>query len=117
MYFGDVAEHICASRFLSGLANGGVQTATMLYLAQIADDNIRGILGTTSQMTRCLGTLLAFVLGAYINYVQMSLVFVGVTILFTITFYGKPSTPQHFLKIGATKVRNFCQIYVSMKFQ
>lgn len=105
MYFGDVAEHIYASRFLSGLAGGGVQTAMMLYLSQIADDNIRGILGTTSQLSRCFGTLLAYTLGAYINYVQLSLVFIGVTMLFAISFYGKPSTPQYFLKNGAIKVR------------
>lgn len=106
MYFGDVAEHIYASRFLSGLAGGGVQTTMMLYLSQIADDDIRGILGTTSQLTRCVGTLMAYILGAYMNYVQLSLVFIGVTMLFTISFYGKPSTPQYFLKNGAIKVRS-----------
>lgn len=105
MQFGNVAEHIYTSRYLSGLAGGGVQTTMMLYLSQIADDDIRGMLGTISQLTRCFGTLVAYVLGAYFNYIQMSIIFIGVTMVYVISFYRSPSTPQHLLNIGAINVR------------
>lgn len=104
MYFGSAAEHIYLSRFVSGIAGGGGQATMMLYLSQIADDDIRGILGTVGQLIRCLGTLVAYVLGAYMNYIHMSVVFMVITAAFVISFYGKPSTPQHLLKYGHIQV-------------
>lgn len=47
---------------------------------------------------RSLGVLIAFSLGAYFNYITLSLFFMGVTATFLITFIFVPSTPQHFLQ-------------------
>lgn len=105
MYFGNVAEHLYASRFLSGLTAGGVQTTIMVYIAQIADDNNRGMLGSLVQAFRSGGILVAYVLGAYLDYIGMSMVFFGITVFFIICFFGRPSTPQYYLEIKAYEVQ------------
>lgn len=115
LFYGTVAEHLYASRFMSGMAGGGVQTAVMLYLSQVADDDIRGSLGVLSQLMRCFGTLFAFVLGTYLDYVEMAVVFASVTIIFVISFIGMPSTPVYLLQIGAPDVQAPIDMHVNWK--
>lgn len=106
MLYGTVAEHIYASRFLSGLAGGGIQTAMTYYIAEISDDSIRGMLGTSYQLSRCFGILFAYILEVYINYIQLSVIMIVLTLLYAITFVLVPPTPQYLLKIGAEEVCN-----------
>lgn len=106
LIFGSTAEYIVLSRFFTGVVGGGAQTCTALYFAEIADDNIRGKLSTSYALSRNMGILLAYVIEIYINYVQLSMICVAVCVLFTITYYGLPSTPKYLLQIGADDVRN-----------
>lgn len=77
-----------------------------LYLSQIADDNIRGKLGTSYLLSRNFGILFAYILGMFINYIEMSKVFIGITALFAISFAFLPETPTYLLQIGAEDVSN-----------
>lgn len=104
MLFGTTAEHLCASRYLTGVVGGGIQTCLTLYIAEIADDNIRGKLGTSYQLSRNMGILLAYTLGIFINYIQVSMVCIGITAIFAISFVCLPATPQYLLRIGADDV-------------
>lgn len=104
MLYGTIAEHIYVSRLLSGMAGGGIQTVMTIYFAEISDDSIRGILGTSYQLSRCFGILIAYTLEVYINYIQLSVIMVGLTLLYACTFFVMPQTPQYLLKIGAEDV-------------
>lgn len=104
LLFGTIAEHICVSRFLTGVIGGGAQTCLTLFIAEIADDHIRGKLGTSAQLSRNMGILLAYVLGIFINYVQVSMIYIAISVLFVISFICVPPTPQYLLRIGADEV-------------
>lgn len=110
---GSASEYICAARFLGGVSGGGGQICSALYFAEIANDNIRGKLSTTYILSRSIGTLLAYVLGIYMNYIQASIVYIAISLAFAISFIFVPATPQHLLRIGANDVRipfNPCRI-------
>lgn len=85
---------------MTGLVGGAAQTCTALYFAEIADDNIRGKLSTTYSLLRNSGVLLGYVLGVYLNYTQASMVYIGISVLFVISFICVPATPQYLLQIG-----------------
>lgn len=104
LLFGTIAEHICVSRFLTGVIGGGAQTCLTLFIAEIADDHIRGKLGTSAQLSRNMGILLAYVLGIFINYVQVSMIYIAISVLFVISFICVPPTPQYLLRIGSDEV-------------
>lgn len=104
LIFGPVAEYIILSRFLTGVIGGGAHTCTALYFAEIANDNIRGKLSTTYSLLRNSGVLLGYVLGIYVNYIQASMIYIGISILFGISFFFVPATPQYLLRIGADDV-------------
>lgn len=88
------------------MVGGGIHTCMSLYLSEIADDHIRGKLGTSYQLSRNLGILFAYILGMFMNYIQMSKVFIGVTAVFAISFVLLPATPKYLLQIGADDVSN-----------
>lgn len=104
MLFGTIAEHICVSRYMTGVVGGGIQTCLTLFIAETADDNIRGVLGTSCQLSRNVGILLAYVLGIFENYIHVSMIYIGVSVLFTISFICVPATPQYLLRIGSDAV-------------
>lgn len=114
MLYGTVAGHIYASRLLAGIAGGGIQTAMTFYISEISDDSIRGMLGTSYQLSRCFGILFTYILEVYINYIQLSVIMIGLTLLYAITFMLFPPTPQYLLKIGADEVSNlYCVRLIS----
>lgn len=104
LIFGPIAECIILSRLLTGLVGGGAQTCTALYFAEISDDNIRGKLSTFYSLLRNLGILLGYVLGICFNYIEASMIYIGISILFAISFICVPATPQYLLQIGADDV-------------
>lgn len=108
MTFGTYPFHLILSRFLSGTVVGGAQTCIFLYVAEIADNEIRGQIGTIYMYARNFGILIAFTIGSYYNYITASLFFIAITVVFLATFLFVPSTPQHFLQKNDFRV---CLIY------
>lgn len=78
----------------------------VLYIAEIADDDIRGKLGTSYQLSRSFGVLLAYGQGMVMNYIEVSTIYIAISILFAISFFFVPATPQYLLRIGANEVSN-----------
>lgn len=115
MVFGTVAEHIYVSRLLSGLTCGGIQTAMTMYFSEVSDDSIRGILGTSYQLSRCFGILIAYVLEVYINYIKLSVIMIVVTLMFAVSFFVIPATPQYLLKVGEEEVSSCKWIFFRRK--
>ncbi|XP_055302943.1 facilitated trehalose transporter Tret1-like, partial [Sitodiplosis mosellana] len=102
-YFGTVYSEIFVARFISGLSGGGIQAVSILFISEISNDDIRGRLGSVTLVMRNIGILIAYILGATINYFQMPIVCVSVPIIFMILFLMLPNTPQYFLQRGQTK--------------
>lgn len=76
----------------------------LLYIAEIADNDIRGKLGTIHQFSRNFGVLIAYVFGAHIKYTELSIIYLAITTIFILSFWFLPSTPQYLLKHGQINV-------------
>lgn len=105
MIFGTRPFHLAISRFLSGFVVGGAQMCLFLFVAEIADNDIRGQLGTVVSYARSFGILIAFSLGSYFTYIISAIFFTGITITFFVITWFVPSTPQYFLHKNNVEVK------------
>ncbi|XP_017075057.2 LOW QUALITY PROTEIN: facilitated trehalose transporter Tret1 [Drosophila eugracilis] len=92
--------HLIIARFIGGAAGGGCFTVIPIYIAELASDNIRGTLGVFLVLTCNAGVVLAFVLGYYFNYAQVSWIVSSLSFVFVGCFWFMPETPQHLAKIN-----------------
>lgn len=64
------------------------------------DFRIRGQLSTFFMHGRNIGILIAFALGSYFDYIESTMFFTGITIIFLVAIWFIPSSPQYFLQKG-----------------
>lgn len=115
--YGTTIEQIFAYRFFFGIVDGGAQICVLLYLAGISNANIRGKLCTTFTISRNIGLLLAYVVGN-VWHGKEATIFIGISILFAISYVGIPSTPQYLLRTGNVDVSAaITHQHVSIHFQ
>ncbi|XP_055295471.1 facilitated trehalose transporter Tret1-like isoform X2 [Sitodiplosis mosellana] len=103
VYFGDTYYHLLTGRFFQGVTGGGIQSSIVLYISEIADDNIRGRLSSVSHITRNIGILVAYILGAFIDYETIPCIFLSIPIIFGVWFSLLPNTPQYLLQKAQLK--------------
>lgn len=101
--FGSSVEILLVGRFLAGLTAGGVFVLVPLYISEIAEDNLRGVLGSLFIFSINMGTLLMFIAGNYLSYSLVPQLMISLPIIFVLTFAFLPETPQHLLKCGKAK--------------
>lgn len=68
------------------------------------DFSIRGKLGSFSHLTRNIGLLSAYIIGAVVEYKIVPCIFIFIPILFAILFSLLPNTPQYHLHKGNPSV-------------
>lgn len=61
------------------------------------------IFGSVTLVMRNFGILIAYILGATIDYFQMPLVCISVPLVFMVLFFLLPNTPQYLLQKGNFK--------------
>ncbi|CAO1413721.1 unnamed protein product [Diamesa hyperborea] len=86
------------SRFLSGLAGGGIFVIVPVYIAEISEDRIRGLLGSTLVFCCNMGLFSAYVFGTYFSYSTVPLIFIPFSLLFLVCFLSVPETPLYLMK-------------------
>ncbi|KAL1122163.1 hypothetical protein AAG570_003568 [Ranatra chinensis] len=82
-----------AGRFLLGLGASGCFVLVPLYVSEIADDGVRGFLGSFLILFVNLGVLVAYVGGACLDYVPFGLLCAAAPLLFVLTYFRLPETP------------------------
>ncbi|XP_031622987.1 facilitated trehalose transporter Tret1-like isoform X2 [Contarinia nasturtii] len=103
VFFGDTYYHLLLARFFNGITGGGIQSSMVLYISEIANNNIRGRLNSISHMSRNIGILGGYILGAILQYKTIPCVFAFVPIVFSVWFYYLPNTPQFYLQKSQLK--------------
>lgn len=78
--------------------SGGLQVTIVIYISEIANDSIRGRLGTFASSARNVGVLIIFFVAPNVNYHQIPCIFVIIPILFLVCFSLFPNTPQFHLQ-------------------
>lgn len=98
-------------RAFVGFTSGCVFRIIPKYVADVAEKDIRGILGSISGLALDAGNFIGFVLGSYVPYKQQPwAVFVPVFYIFIILFVI-PETPPHLISKGKKEVSKLDTTY------
>ncbi|KAG5875058.1 hypothetical protein JTB14_026189 [Gonioctena quinquepunctata] len=89
-------------RFLAGAADGLSFTAVPMYLGEIADPKIRGLLASICPVSIVFGILFINVIGAYLPLDTCALIGTFFPLLLLITFTFMPESPYFYLMKGRT---------------
>lgn len=99
------------ARFLAGLSGGGIIVVFPLFIADISDKKIRGILGSFLALTSNGGILLMYVIGDVLSYHTVALTMLILPVVFTVLMCFIPDTPQTCLKMGKAKEAERCFMF------
>jgi MFS family permease len=86
---------LMVGRFFLGLAGGAFCVSAPQYSSEIAEKDIRGIVGTFFQLLINGGVLFVYVIGAFISVFWMSVVSGIVPIIFGLVFFFMPESPVY----------------------
>lgn len=84
---------IYLARFLIGAAVGAACVVVPTYVSEIAETSTRGSLGAMFQLNITIGILLAFVLGAVLNYTAFAIICALIVVGFLASFLWMPESP------------------------
>lgn len=93
-------EVLLLARFLTGLGIAGTVLIVPIYILEIADNDLRGILSSFIGLTINAGVLIPFGLGHYLGYYKLALISLTVPVAFVLIFIWLPETPMFFLIKG-----------------
>uniref|UniRef100_A0A1B6KYQ3 Major facilitator superfamily (MFS) profile domain-containing protein n=1 Tax=Graphocephala atropunctata TaxID=36148 RepID=A0A1B6KYQ3_9HEMI len=84
---------LSVGRFLSGVSCGMAFSTFPMYVAEISEDCVRGLLNTLSQLSICSGSLLMYTVGSYASYAVLHYVMLGLCAAFFLLFPLLPHSP------------------------
>ncbi|XP_058115924.1 facilitated trehalose transporter Tret1-like [Anopheles ziemanni] len=87
-------------RFLQGLAAGAYGMAIPIYIGEIADQRIRGTVGSFFQLMLNMGMLISFSVSAGVNVFQLNIISGCLVLLFGPIFMLMPETPSFLVQSG-----------------
>jgi sugar porter (SP) family MFS transporter len=85
------------ARFIAGIADGVTFTVVPMYIGEISDPNVRGMLGSSCSVTWIAGFLLINVIGSYFSIKTAALVSSIVPGVLFVTFLWMPESPYYLL--------------------
>lgn len=88
-------EMLLAGRFIIGLAGGAFCVSAPQYSAEIAEKEIRGVVGTFFQLLIIAGILFAYIVGAILPLFVTSVVCGAIPLLFGAIFSFMPESPVY----------------------
>ena len=81
-------------RLLQGFAAGAYSMSVPIYIGEIADQRIRGTVGSFFQLMLNLGMLMSFSISADVNVFQLNIISGFIVLLFGPIFMLMPETPS-----------------------
>lgn len=86
------------ARFLCGLGVGGVFTVLPMYIGEIAEDKVRGALGSFMQLFITIGLLFSYCIGPYVEISTFNYICIASPTIFLVYFTLKiPESPHYLL--------------------
>ncbi|XP_063218989.1 facilitated trehalose transporter Tret1-2 homolog isoform X2 [Bacillus rossius redtenbacheri] len=90
-----------AGRLLAGLACGAA-SSMMLFVNEVAQDQVRGELCTFGNLLFNAGVLFAYVVGSCVPYAAFGLACLGAALVYLAGLCVLPESPYHLVKLGRT---------------
>ena len=85
---------LCLARVIGGIGYGGGLCATAVCLAEIGNQNSRGVFLSLIKLSLKIGIFITMFLGAFLSYNTMNLVLLGIPIIFIVSFSYIPDNNQ-----------------------
>ncbi|XP_014280108.1 facilitated trehalose transporter Tret1 isoform X3 [Halyomorpha halys] len=98
IHFATSVNILYLARLLGGIGLGAICTTVPMYVSEIAEDSIRGALGSAFQLMLGSGLVYAYALGAVVHYTMLPLLCGVINILFLTVFFRAPESPMWLLK-------------------
>ncbi|XP_076749707.1 facilitated trehalose transporter Tret1 [Xylocopa sonorina] len=87
-------------RFMTGLGTGAFSVLGPIYIAEIAENQIRGALGSYIQILTTIGIFISYVFGNIVDMRILSIISGIIPLIFVAVFVFMPETPIYYLKKG-----------------
>ncbi|XP_072948104.1 facilitated trehalose transporter Tret1-like [Epargyreus clarus] len=91
---------LITSRFISGIAAGGCFNAVVMYVKEISQDSVRGVLGSMLVLVQNIGVLLMYIMGAYLDYNMVTWIVACIPVINGILLFQAPQSPAFLVKQG-----------------
>ncbi|KAH8417077.1 hypothetical protein KR222_002892 [Zaprionus bogoriensis] len=100
IYTAQDVTYLYAGRFLAGVSGGGCYVVLPIFIAEIADNNIRGALSSMAMMYVSFGMIVGYILTTYLSYYLMPCIAILLPVIYLLAIIGLSETPQHLLRQG-----------------
>ncbi|KAH7572001.1 hypothetical protein JRO89_XS04G0183600 [Xanthoceras sorbifolium] len=87
-------------RILTGYGIGNLSYVVMVYVAEIAPKELRGLLATLNQLLLVTGLAAAYVIGAYVSWRTLALIGIVPCILLFVGLFFIPESPRWLAMVG-----------------
>ncbi|CAG7629769.1 unnamed protein product [Allacma fusca] len=87
-------------RFITGFCAGGLSLAVPIFISEMAEDHIRGLLSSLFQLMMVLGILFIYVVGTYVTWQNLAYISAAFPTLFLILLTSIPESPRYLLAKG-----------------
>ncbi|XP_066156852.1 facilitated trehalose transporter Tret1-like [Euwallacea fornicatus] len=94
---------IYIARFIAGVADGWVFTALPMYIGEISDPKVRGLLGSSVSVNWIFGILLINIVGSYLSIMVTAIVSSSLPLVTMVSFAFMPESPYYLLMRGNTE--------------
>ncbi|XP_012287765.1 facilitated trehalose transporter Tret1 [Orussus abietinus] len=88
------------ARLISGIALAVPFTVLPMYVGEIAETSIRGVLGSFLQLFITIGFLFSYAIGPYVSYVVLCYSCATIPLIFFLCFLPMPESPYYLLSKG-----------------
>ncbi|KAF2884959.1 hypothetical protein ILUMI_21236 [Ignelater luminosus] len=93
-------EMLYVARFITGFASNVIFISAPMYIGEIADEKIRGFLGSFIHVLMQVGIIVIYAVAPFVSLMASSLVGACFLIVHLITFPFMPESPYYLLLIG-----------------
>lgn len=88
---------VYVGRIILGMAGGAFAVAAPVYTAEIAENSIRGALGSYFQLMVTVGVLFVYIVGGKVSAQLLSIICGVVPLVFGAIFFFMPESPEYLL--------------------
>lgn len=97
MAFSRSAPWLYIGRVITGIGEGALFTVLPMYLGEISDPKVRGVLGSSLSVAFIGGILLINCYGSYVSVYNAAFISMAIPMLFVIVFIWMPESPYYYL--------------------
>ncbi|XP_063701181.1 facilitated trehalose transporter Tret1-like [Culicoides brevitarsis] len=100
--YGKNPTHLYIARFLGGFGGGGSFIIVPVYVTEIANNDIRGILGSLTVLLHNIGLVISYAVCSYAHYFTVPYIGIGASVIFFVWSLMIPESPTYLMERGRT---------------